>query len=132
MKDRKFSDVEAKELREARKERGLTQRAMADLLGVSMRMYNYYESGEKRIPVVVARALTADLIYSNMKAIKNSVENINSVGSTLTDYDMKRIRRLKGSIDDVLSVGSVDGDHLERILKQSSNELEKVLSNTSV
>lgn len=126
MKDRKFSDVEAKELREARKSRSLTQRAMADLLGVSMRMYNYYESGEKRIPVVVARALGSE---SDVKVGKDTID---SVGSTLTDYDMERIRRLKGSIDDVLSVGSVDGDHLERILKQSSSELEKVLSNTSV
>ena len=126
MKDRKFSDLEAKELREARKGRGMTQKAMADLLGVSMRMYNYYESGEKPIPVVVARALGSE---SDVKVGKDT---INSVGSTLTDYDMERIRRLKGSIDDVLSVGSVDGDHLERILKQSSSELEKVLSNTSV
>jgi len=131
MKDRKFSDVEAKELREARKSRSLTQKDMADLLGVSMRMYNYYESGEKRIPVVVARALGVFDIYSESD-VKVGKDTIDSVSSTLTDYDMERIRRLKGSIDDVLSVGSVDGDHLERILKQSSNELEKVLSNTSV
>ena len=91
-----------------------------------MRMYNYYESGEKRIPVVVARALGSE---SNVKVGKDTID---SVGSTLTDFDFKRIKRLKGSIDDVLSVGSVDSDHLERILKQSSSELEKVLSNTSV
>jgi len=126
MKDRKFSDLEAKELREARKGRGLTQKDMSELLGVSMRMYNYYESGEKRIPVVVARALGSE---SNVKVGKDTID---SVGSTLTDFDFKRIKRLKGSIDDVLSIGSVDGDHLERILKQSSSELEKVLSNTSV
>ena len=30
MKDRKFSDLEAKELREARKGRRMTQKAMAD------------------------------------------------------------------------------------------------------
>ena len=126
MKDRKFSDLEAKELREARKGRGLTQKDMSELLGVSMRMYNYYESGEKRIPVVVARALGSE---SNVKIGKDTID---SVGSTLTDFDFKRIKRLKGSIDDVLSVGSVDSDHLERILKQSSSELEKVLSNTSV
>ena len=126
MKDRKFSDLEAKELREARKGRGLTQKDMSELLGVSMRMYNYYESGEKRIPVVVARALGSE---SNVKI---GTDTIDSVGSTLTDFDFKRIKRLKGSIDDVLSVGSVDSDHLERILKQSSSELEKVLSNTSV
>tara|TARA_Y100000593_G_scaffold80161_1_gene149524 strand:+ start:154 stop:534 length:381 start_codon:yes stop_codon:yes gene_type:complete len=126
MKDRKFSDLDAKTLFKARKGRGLTQKDMSELLGVSMRMYNYYESGEKRIPVVVARALGSE---SDVKVGKDT---INSVGSTLTDFDFKRIRRLKGSIDDVLSVGSVDGDHLERILKQSSSELEKVLSNTSV
>ena len=126
MKARKFSDLEAKELREARKSRSLTQKDMADLLGVSMRMYNYYESGEKPIPVVVARALGSE---SDVKVGKDTID---SVGSTLTGFDVDRIRRLKGSIDDVLSVGSVDGDHLERILKQSSSELEKVLSNTSV
>ena len=126
MKDRKFSDLEAKELREARKGRGLTQKDMSELLGVSMRMYNYYESGEKPIPVVVARALGSE---SDVKVGKDTID---SVGSTLTGFDVDRIRRLKGSIDDVLSVGSVDGDHLERILKQSSSELEKVLSNTSV
>ena len=131
MKDRKFSDLEAKELREARKGRRMTQKDMADLLGVSMRMYNYYESGEKRIPVVVARALGVFDIYSESN-VKVGTDTIDSVGSTLTDFDFKRIKRLKGSIDDVLSVGSVDGDHLERILKQSSSELEKVLSNTSV
>ena len=126
MKDRKFSDLEAKELREARKGRSLTQKAMADLLGVSMRMYNYYESGEKPIPVVVARALGSE------NNVKHSDNKIDAVGSTLTGFDVERIRRLKGSIDDVLSFGSVDGDHLELILKQSSSELEKVLSNTSV
>ena len=126
MKDRKFSDLEAKELREARKGRGLTQKDMSELLGVSMRMYNYYESGEKPIPVVVARALGSE---SDVKVGKDTID---SVGSTLTGFDVDRIRRLKGAIDDVLSVGSVDGDHLERILKQSSRELEKVLSNTSV
>ena len=126
MKDRKFSDLDAKTLFKARKGRGLTQKDMSELLGVSMRMYNYYESGEKPIPVVVARALGSE---SDVKVGKDT---INSVGSTLTGFDVDRIRRLKGSIDDVLSVGSVDGDHLERILKQSSSELEKVLSNTSV
>ena len=126
MKDRKFSDLDAKTLFEARKGRGMTQKDMSELLGVSMRMYNYYESGEKRIPVVVARALGSE---SNVKVGKDTID---SVDSTLTGFDVDRIRRLKGSIDDVLSVGSVDGDHLERILKQSSSELEKVLSNTSV
>lgn len=49
----------AAELKSWRLRLGLSQRAAAEALGVSLRMYQYYEAGQMAIPKTVALACAA-------------------------------------------------------------------------
>ena len=102
------SNMSSRELSQIRGGLGLTQDKMAKRLGMSLRMYRYYEVENAPIPVVLEIA----------------AKNLDGSG-TLTSYGMKKLRE---EIDTTLSVGSVDVAHIEKILKQSSKELENVLS----
>jgi len=105
------SNMSSRELSQIRGGLGLTQDKMAKRLGMSLRMYRYYEVENAPIPVVLEIA----------------AKNLDGSG-TLTSYDMDRMKKLREEIDNTLSVGSVDVAHIEKILKQSSKELENVLS----
>ena len=105
------SNMSSGELSQIRGGLGLTQDKMAKRLGMSLRMYRYYEVENAPIPVVLEIA----------------AKNLDGSG-TLTSYDMDRMKKLREEIDTTLSVGSVDVAHIEKILKQSSKELENVLS----
>ena len=107
----KHSKMTSKELSQIRGGLGLTQDKMAKKLGMSLRMYRYYEVEDAPIPVVLEIA----------------AKNLDGSG-TLTPYDFDRMSKLREEIDTTLSVGSVDVAHIEKILKQSSKELENVLS----
>lgn len=54
-------------LKQLRKERGLTQKGMAELLGLKLRAYQYYESGEHEPSldnlVIVADTLQTSIDY---------------------------------------------------------------------
>lgn len=54
-------------LKQLRKERGLTQKEMAELLGLKLRAYQYYESGEHEPSldnlVIVADTLQTSIDY---------------------------------------------------------------------
>ena len=106
-----ISNMSSRELSQIRGGLGLTQDKMAKRLGMSLRMYRYYEVENAPIPVVLEIA----------------AKNLDGSG-TLTSYDMDRMKKLREEIDTTLSVGSVDVAHIEKILKQSSKELENVLS----
>ena len=105
------SNMSSGELSQIRGGLGLTQSKMAEKLGMSLRMYRYYEVENAPIPVVVEIA----------------PKNLDGSG-TLTSYDMERMKKLREEIDNTLSVGSVDVAHIEKILLQSSKELQNVLS----
>lgn len=105
------SNMSSGELSQIRGGLGLTQSKMAEKLGMSLRMYRYYEVENAPIPVVVEIAS----------------KNLDGSG-TLTSYDMERMKKLREEIDNTLSVGSVDVAHIEKILLQSSKELQNVLS----
>ena len=107
----KHSKMTSRELSQIRGGLGLTQDKMAKRLGMSLRMYRYYEVEDAPIPVVLEIA----------------AKNLDGSG-TLTPYDFDRMSKLREEIDNTLSVGSVDVAHIEKILKQSSKELENVLS----
>ena len=107
----KHSKMTSKELSQIRGGLGLTQDKMAKRLGMSLRMYRYYEVEDAPIPVVLE--IAAKNLYGS---------------GTLTPYDFERMSKLREEIDNTLSVGSVDVAHIEKILKQSSKELENVLS----
>ena len=105
------SNMSSGELSQIRGGLGLTQSKMAEKLGMSLRMYRYYEVENAPIPVVVEIAS----------------KNLDGSG-TLTSFDMDRMKKLREEIDNTLSVGSVDVAHIEKILLQSSKELQNVLS----
>jgi len=53
-----------KRLRSARMERGLTQSALADIIGISLRSYQCYEQGTRRPPYETLIALADELNLS--------------------------------------------------------------------
>ncbi len=110
-----YSKMTSSDLLDIRKSNGLTQAEIANRLGMSLRMYGYYEAGNRPIPTIIANALT-------------TVGTLGESQGTLTSFDMDRMKKLREEIDNTLSVGSVDVSHIEKILKQSSKELENVLS----
>ena len=109
-----YSKTTSAELLGIRKKLQLTQVQIAKLLGMSLRMYRYYEVDKKPISVFLEKAVGTLLSEESQ--------------GTLTSYDFDRISRLRQEIDKTLSVGSVDVSHIEKILKQSSKELQNVLS----
>lgn len=115
MKRKYNSMMSGEELRSARKSVGLTLQQMADQLGVGMRMYCYYEKGEKLIPIAIEQSV---------KVILGAKESSDG----LSMFDLNRIKALRREIDDILGIGSVDIDRLEKILKQSSKEFDNMLT----
>ncbi len=51
-------------LKQLRKERGLTQKEMAELLGLKLRAYQYYESGEHE-PSLEKLVIIADTFHTS-------------------------------------------------------------------
>tara|TARA_Y100001963_G_scaffold46683_2_gene65812 strand:+ start:27653 stop:28006 length:354 start_codon:yes stop_codon:yes gene_type:complete len=115
MKRHAYSDISGESIKNMRESLGMTQSEIANELGISMRMWCYYEYGDKKVPKAVE------------KAIRSLNEN-HLPNETLSDFDIKRITALQKEIDRVLGIGSVDGERLQRILRQSSQEFDKVLS----
>jgi|TARA_Y100001937_G_C7035972_1_gene292378 transcriptional regulator with XRE-family HTH domain len=115
MKRKYNSMMSGEELKSARKSLGLTLQQMADQLGVGMRMYCYYEKGEKPIPLAIEQSVKANL------GAKEPLDGFSM-------FDLNRIKALRKEIDDILGIGSVDIDRLEKILKQSSKEFDNMLS----
>jgi transcriptional regulator with XRE-family HTH domain len=112
MKKSAYSKLTSGDLLGIRKKFNLTQTQIAHRLGLSLRMYRYYEADNRPIPTLV----------------ENALGTLEDSQGTLTSYDMDRMKKLREEIDNTLSVGSVDVAHIEKILKQSSKELENVLS----
>lgn len=54
----------SKRLRELRKENGLTAQYMADKLGISLRAYQFYESGKREPPLQTLVKIADILIVS--------------------------------------------------------------------
>lgn len=67
-------------LRLARKERGLTQRALADKIGIRRELVSCYENGSRAMPIKVLRDISnalgcsADYLLGNNTAALNSTE----------------------------------------------------------
>ena len=115
MKRHAYSEISGENIKNMRESLGMTQSEIANELGISMRMWCYYEYGDKKVPTAVEKAIRS--------------LNANHLSSeSLSDFDIKRITALRKEIDRVLGIGSVDGERLQKILQQSSQELDNVLS----
>ncbi len=86
----RYSAWSSDNLVQFRTEAGISRREMADKLGVSYRMYCYYESGHTKIDL--------PLEYAVRWLSVDPMVRENSAGS-LTDFQKERIDRLLGAIE---------------------------------
>ena len=112
-----YSMMKGKDLEEMRNKSGKSQASFADALGVSLRMYSYYECDKKPIPKTVE--LSSRYILSEKQGSTGY-----KVSSNLTDFDIDRISRLR------YALRGVEGfdDRSDKIVRQSEQEIEYLLS----
>ena len=106
------------ELRSRRSGMNMTQVALARALGISHRMYCYYETGERDIP----RSVELSLRY--LARGDSGDEGTLSSQGTLTAFDRDRLSRLCLALD---SHECMDAE-TDRLLRQSLKELDYLLS----
>tara|TARA_R100001224_G_C4019876_1_gene148950 strand:- start:775 stop:1122 length:348 start_codon:yes stop_codon:yes gene_type:complete len=106
------------ELRSRRSDMNMTQVALARALGISHRMYCYYETGERDIP----RSVELSLRYL-ARGDSGDEGTLESQG-TLTAFDRDRLSRL------CLALESHEGMDAEtdKLLRQSLKEIDYLLS----
>lgn len=103
-------------LLEKRKHLKKTQTAMARDLGISHRMYCYYESGEQEMP----RSIELSVRY-----MENSRgDDVVMPTGTLSNFDKDRIGRLCNALHGIEGTDA----SMDKVLKQSETELEYLLS----
>ena len=105
-------------IEKARNLLNITQEKMADLLGISLRMYSFYISNQKKVPIAI------ELAIEHLTAISSGEKPEMDFSS----FDLTRMKALRNEIDKIIGIGSVDSARLEKILKQSKQELDNVLS----
>jgi transcriptional regulator with XRE-family HTH domain len=112
----KYSSWTPEDLTNFRKEAGLSRREVADSLGVSYRMYCYYESGHTKIDLPLEYAV---------RWLANSEEDKPVVGNkgqgTLTPFQRERIQRLLNGIRSY-PIGDLD-ERGQKILSQCVDEI---------
>ena len=101
-----------------------SQAAFASMLGLSHRMYCYYERNEKPIPKSVEYAVR----YVARRDCDDEVkpEPVQKVQGTLTNFDLTRIELLADAADKASELQ--ENTHVKKILQQSSKELDLLLS----
>ena len=109
------------DIRNNRDALGMTQRALARALGISHRMYCYYEAGERDIPKSVE--LSMRYVMQNRKKEKESSGTLEPQG-TLTAFDRDRLSRLCLALD---SHEGIDAE-TDKLLRQSLKEIDYLLS----
>jgi len=118
-----YSMWDGMDLRNWRDDLRMTQVTLARALGVSHRMYCYYESGERDIPKSVELSLR--YIKKNREEDdQGTLEGQGTLAGTLTAFDRERISRL------CLAIEGFDCSDAEgaRLLRQSLKEIDYLLS----
>ena len=115
---------EGSDLARERTTMGKSQMAFASMLGLSHRMYCYYERNEKPIPKSVEYAVR----YVAKRSFNDEPlpEPAQKVQGTLTNFDRTRIELLADAADKASE--SQENTHVKKILQQSSKELDLLLS----
>jgi len=106
------------ELRSRRSDMNMTQVALARALGISHRMYCYYETGERDIP----RSVELSLRY--LARGDSGDEGTLAPQGTLTTFDRDRLSRLCLALD---SHEGMDAE-TDKLLRQSLKEIDYLLS----
>jgi len=119
-----YSMWEGYDLERERTSMGKSQAAFAGLLGMSHRMYCYYERNEKPIPKSVEYAVR----YVAKRSFNDESlpEPAQKVQGTLTNFDRTRIELLADAADKASE--SQENTHVKKILQQTSKELDLLLS----
>ena len=102
----------------------MTQVALARALGISHRMYCYYETGVKDIPKLVELSLR--YIHKNKDS---DDEGTLAPQGTLTTFDRDRLSRLCLALEEHAIASDVFlGAETSKLLRQSLKELDYLLS----
>ena len=112
-----------KDLEGMRRDLNKSQAAFASILGLSPRMYCYYESGEKKIPRSVELAIRYVIKRGDIEPPASP--KIEPEG-TLTQFQETRIEILIDAAEKAAQ--SVSDPLVKKILQQSSEELSFLLS----
>tara|TARA_S200002703_G_scaffold513_1_gene866 strand:+ start:329 stop:724 length:396 start_codon:yes stop_codon:yes gene_type:complete len=117
--------VDGSSLREIRNQLGFSANKFAELLGVSVRMYRYYEGGQSAIPKAVG--FLAENISRGESM--DSQGTLGGVQGTLTSFDVERIKRLADALYDYneKNFNNLD-EKISKLLDQSVKELDLLLS----
>ena len=102
-----YSMWDGKTLAKKRKQLDVTQMNMSRSLGVSHRMYCYYESGEQEIP----RSIELSVRY--MENTKGN--DVLMPTGTLSNFDKDRIARLCSALNGMEGTDA----HIDKVLRQS-------------
>ena len=109
-----YSMMKGKELANMRSKIGKSQESFADALGVSLRMYSYYDCDRKPIPKTVE--------FSTRYILSKKDGDMPVSG--LTDFDRERISRLSYALKGIEGFD----EKSDKIVRQSENEIEYLLS----
>ena len=116
----KYSSWTPEDLTNFRKEAGLSRREVADSLGVSYRMYCYYESGHTKIDLPLEYAVRW---LADSEEDKPVVESKGQ--GTLTPFQRERIQRLLNGIRSY-PIGDLD-ERGQKILSQCVDEISTLV-----
>jgi transcriptional regulator with XRE-family HTH domain len=126
-----YSNWSSEDLKQFRSKIGVTQAVMSEKLGLSSRMYRYYESGNMKISKYLEYAVRWIVEKSNLsKETKIELEN-------LSKFDNERIEKLRDAIKKLVNDGEEsypnggkewDNGYINRILSQTLKEFDIVLS----
>jgi transcriptional regulator with XRE-family HTH domain len=113
------------DLRQIRNQLGFSANKFAELLGVSVRMYRYYEGGQSAVPKAIG--FMADNLSRGESDVSQGT--LEGVQGTLTSFDVERIKRLADAIYDYNNQNFDKLDQkLLKLLEQSVKELDLLLS----
>jgi len=118
-----YSDWDSSDLRSKREEIGKTQSKMAEILGISARMYRYYENGRTPIskPMEYAMRYLSQISQQTRKEMEK-----------LSQFEYDRVVRLRNAVEKALDepIDNSQDDYIRRILNQTLKEFDMVLSKT--
>ena len=116
----KHSKWKPTDLREIRKKLGLTQAKMGEKIGISPRMFRFYESGSTKVSLVMEYAMK----YLVEKELGKEEF------AKLTPFERERMERLRNAIAEELEKGD---DHPQfslifRMCRQAIKQFDNILS----
>tara|TARA_X000001382_G_scaffold62335_2_gene42994 strand:- start:242 stop:628 length:387 start_codon:yes stop_codon:yes gene_type:complete len=118
-----YSKWDSSDLRSKREEIGETQSKIAEILGISARMYRYYENGRTPIskPMEYAMRYLSEISQKTRKEMEN-----------LSQFEYDRVVKLRNAVEEALEepIDSSQSDYIRRILNQTLKEFDMVLSKT--